>query len=181
MKGIIFVKLNQFVDELWGEEFWDALLQEATLPSEGIYTSVATYDDEELFTLVGLIMLKQELSAQQAQFAFGQWMFKELLLAAPPEAHKFTDVFEFLYGVQAVIHVEVKKLNPEAILPEFEFIQETDNSLPFHYISPRHMCYFCEGIIQGLAAHTGQTVSVEQPECVHEGGERCVMKVTKVG
>ena len=46
MKGIIFVKLNQFVDELWGEEFWDALLQEATLPSEGIYTSVATYDDE---------------------------------------------------------------------------------------------------------------------------------------
>ena len=181
MKGIIFVKLNQFVDELWGDEFWDELLQDAELPSDGIYTSVATYDDAELFTLVGLIMEKKGLTGQQAQMAFGQWMFKQLLEAAPPEAHKFTDVFSFLYGVQDVIHVEAKKLKPEAILPEFEFIEETENSLSFHYLSPRKMCYFCEGIIEGLADHTGQKVAIEQTECEHEGDARCVIKVTKVG
>tara|TARA_R110000744_G_scaffold74015_7_gene148050 strand:+ start:496 stop:1131 length:636 start_codon:yes stop_codon:yes gene_type:complete len=180
MKGIIFVKLNQFVDELWGDEFWDELLQVADLPSHGIYTSVATYDDAELFTLVSLIMEKKSLTAQEAQIAFGQWMFEQLLQAAPPEAHKFTDVFKFLYGVQNVIHVEVKKLNPEAILPEFEFLEETPTTLSFHYISPRKLCYFCEGIVQGLASHTGQQVIVEQTECEHEGDERCVMKVTKV-
>ncbi len=180
MKGIIFVKLNQFVDELWGDEFWDELLQVADLPSNGIYTSVATYDDAELFTLVGLIMEKKSLTAQEAQIAFGQWMFEQLLQAAPPEAHKFTDVFKFLYGVQNVIHVEVKKLNPEAILPEFEFLEETPTTLSFHYISPRKLCYFCEGIVQGLASHTGQQVIVEQTECEHEGDARCVMKVTKV-
>lgn len=48
MKGIVFVKFNAFVEELWGDEFWDELLDEADLPSEGIYTAVSNYPDEEI-------------------------------------------------------------------------------------------------------------------------------------
>jgi len=55
MKGIVFVKLNEFIEELWGDEFWDELLEEAELPSGGVYTTVGTYDDQEFFTLIGLV------------------------------------------------------------------------------------------------------------------------------
>ncbi|WP_413702267.1 hypothetical protein ACLKMH_05740 [Psychromonas sp. KJ10-10] len=35
-------------------------------------------------------------------------------------------------------------------------------------------------MIHGLAQHTGQEVLVTQPECEHEGGERCVLEVKKI-
>jgi predicted hydrocarbon binding protein len=180
MKGIVFVKFNEFVEELWGDDFWDELLDEAELPSDGVYTTVGTYQDQELFTLIGLIVEKKNISGKDAQFAFGKWVFKELYKAAPPGVHDFKDVFEFLHAVQSFIHVEVKKLNPDALLPEFEFLSESSHELSFHYHSPRKLCYFCEGLVHGLAAHTGQDVNVSQSECEHEGDERCVLKVEKI-
>ena len=180
MKGIVFVKFNEFIEELWGEEFWDELLGEAELPSEGIYTTVGSYDDQELFKLIGLIVDKKGISAREAQFAFGKWVFKELYAAAPEGAHVFKDVFEFLNAVQDFIHVEVKKINPDAILPEFTFLSENETSLRFHYLSPRKLCHFCEGIVHGLAEHTGQAVRVHQSECEHQGDARCVLEVEKV-
>lgn len=180
MKGIVFVKFSEFIEELWGEEFWDTLLNEANLESEGVYTTVGTYDDEELFTLIGLVVEKQNISSKEAQFAFGKWIFKELYNAAPPGAHDFKDVFEFLHAVQNYIHVEVKKLNPDALLPEFDFLSESATTLSFHYQSPRKLCFFCEGIVYGLAEHTKQKVQVSQSECEHEGDGRCVIEVVKI-
>ncbi|MBU3003340.1 heme NO-binding domain-containing protein [Paraglaciecola arctica] len=180
MKGIVFVKFNEFIEELWGDEFWDTLLDEADLPSEGIYTSVGTYDDQELFTLIQLVVEKKNISSKDAQFAFGKWVFKELYNVAPAGAHDFKDVFEFLHAVQDFIHVEVKKLNPDALLPEFEFLSETANTLSFNYLSPRKLCFFCEGIVHGLAEHTGQQITVSQLECEHEGDNRCVIEVVKI-
>jgi predicted hydrocarbon binding protein len=180
MKGIVFVKFNEFIEELWGVEFWDELLNDAELPSEGIYTTVGTYDDQELFTLIDLVVNKQNISAKDTQFAFGKWVFKELYKLAPAGAHDFKDVFEFLHAAQGFIHVEVKKLNPDALLPEFEFLSETPKQLSFHYQSPRKLCFFCEGIVHGLALHTGQQVKVSQSECEHEGAQRCVIVVEKL-
>ena len=180
MKGIVFVKFNEFIDELCGDEFWDELLDEAKLPSEGIYTTVGTYDDQELFSLIGLVVDKKNISAKDAQFAFGKWVFKELYEMASAGAHDFKDVFEFLHGVQDFIHVEVKKLNPDSLLPEFEFLSETSNHLSFHYQSPRKLCFFCEGLVHGLAEHTGQQITVSQSECEHEGGQRCVLEIEKL-
>jgi hypothetical protein len=180
MKGIVFVKFNEFIEELWGEEFWDEILDEADLSSEGTYTTVVTYDDQELFKLIGLVADRQNISEREAQFAFGKWVFKEFYSIAPSGAHDFEDVFEFLHAVQDFIHVEVKKLSPNALVPEFKFLSETSNKLSFHYISPRQLCFFCEGIVYGLAQQIGQAVNVSQSECEHEGGQRCVLVVEKV-
>ena len=180
MKGIVFVKFNEFIEEIWGEEFWDELLDEAKLPSEGAYTTVVTYDDQELFILIGLVADKQNISLKDVLFTFGKWVFKEFYNIAPAGAHDFKDVFEFLYAVQDFIHVDVKKINPDALVPEFKFLSATDNKLSFHYLSPRKLCFFCEGLLHGLAVHMGQEIKVSQPECEHEGGQRCVFEVEKI-
>ncbi|MDP5032657.1 MAG: heme NO-binding domain-containing protein [Paraglaciecola sp.] len=180
MKGVVFVKFNEFIEHLWGDEFWDELLFEAKLPSEGVYTTVGLYDDQELFTLIGLVVAKKNISAKDAQIAFGKWVFKELYAAAPPQAHDFKDAFEFLHGVQSVIHIEVKKFNPDAILPEFTFLDESPTTLTFHYQSPRKLCFFCEGMVYGLAEHTHQDVLVSHKECEHNGDSRCVLEVEKI-
>ena len=177
MKGIVFVKLGEFIEETWGDWFWDELISEANLPSQGAYTSVGTYDDEELQSILGLIEIKKQISVTDAQLAFGKWVFIKLYQAAPPDAHNFTDLFEFLHGVQNVIHVEVKKLNPDALLPEFEFIDQTEKTLTLKYISPRRMSYFCEGLIMGLSEFLKQPVKVTRS---HDQGEECILMVEKL-
>jgi predicted hydrocarbon binding protein len=179
MKGIVFVKFNDFIEKFWGDEFWDELLEEAELPSEGVYSTFVTYDDQELFILIGLVADKKNISAKEVQFTFGKWIFKEFYHIAPAFTHEFKDVFEFLLAVQNIIHVEVKKLNPDALCPKFKFLSQTPNQLSFHYQSPRKLCFFCEGIIYGLAEHTRQKIKVYQSECEHEGCQRCVLVVEK--
>ena len=179
MKGIVFVKFNEFIEETFGLAFWDQLLNEVAPPSGGAYTTVEYYDDDELFLLIGKVCEVKGLTAQQAQIAFGRWLFKELYAAAPPQAHQFKDVFTFLHGVQNVIHIEVKKLNPNVILPEFDFLDESEKTLTLRYRSPRNMCHFCEGLIYGLADFTEQAVSVNHNSCVHNGDNECVLHVEK--
>ncbi len=181
LKGVVFVKLSEFVEETWGLALWDELLQEADLASDGIYTTVCVYDDQEFFSLVSLIGNKKGITVAQAQKAFGEWIFTELYAIAPPGAHDFVDIFEFLHGVQNVIHVEVKKLNPDGLLPEFDFLFESEKTLRFHYKSPRKLCYFCEGLIYGLSKHVNQEVTVSHVECEHNNDDRCVLEVSKVG
>ncbi|MFT5813521.1 MAG: putative hydrocarbon binding protein [Psychroserpens sp.] len=182
MKGIVLIKFNEFVVERWGEEFWDGLLTTADLPSQGAFTSTVIYDDQELMTLFRLIIEKNNISIKKIQQAFGNFFFSAIYPNVPASANadKIKDVFEFLYKLQNMIHAEVKKLDPEALLPEFVFIDETPTTLVFQYKSPRQLCYFCEGLVYGLAKHTGQSVNVSQIECEHEGDERCLIKVEKL-
>ena len=53
MKGIIFSALNQVVEEKFGLEMWESLLEEIQPDSDGIYLSGEGYPDEELFAFVG--------------------------------------------------------------------------------------------------------------------------------
>ncbi|MFT4654018.1 MAG: putative hydrocarbon binding protein [Kangiellaceae bacterium] len=181
LKGVVFVKLNEFVEETWGLALWDELLQETNLDSNGIYTSVGQYDDQEFFSLVELLAHKKVITTEQTQKAFGEWIFKEFYAIAPPGAHNFVDIFDFLHGVQNIIHVEVKKLYPDEFLPEFDFLFESEDALRFHYKSPRKLCHFCEGLVYGLSKHLNQQVKVSHLECEHNNDERCVIEVTKVG
>jgi hypothetical protein len=48
MKGIVFVKFNEFFEELWEDEFWDELLDEAELPSEDIVHGLAQHTVQEI-------------------------------------------------------------------------------------------------------------------------------------
>lgn len=180
MKGVVFVNFADFVEESWGLEFWDQVLSEVAPASEGVYTTVATYPDQELFDLIGYICKVKSISPEDAQTVFGRWLFKKLHSIAPPQSKHFTDPFAFLRGVQDVIHVEVKKLNQDAILPEFRFIEEDANSLTLEYISPRNLPYFCEGLILGLGDYMQQPLEVGHTPSLDDDASQWIMQVRKV-
>lgn len=176
----MFIKLAEFVEQTWGYELWDDLLCTITLPSGGIYATLGLYDDQELIDIVSFISSQEHVSPDDVQKAFGHWIFKELYAAIPSNVLQFVDVFEFLRTIQNVIHVEVKKLHPDILLPEFEFLEETESSLTFHYKSPRKLCQFCEGLVVGLAEHTKQLIQVFHSSCEHQGDDKCVLQVNKL-
>jgi hypothetical protein len=180
MKGIVFVNFNEFINELWGDEFWDNLLNEAELPSGGVYTTFGTYDDQKLFTLICLGVDKKNIYVKYAQFVSVKWAFREFYSFAPAGVHNFTDVFESAHTVQSFIHLEADKLDTDTLPPKSMFLSETPKKILSHYQSAGKLCFLCEDILPSPATHTGQKVKVSQIGCEYESGRCCVLEVEKV-
>jgi predicted hydrocarbon binding protein len=46
------------------------------------------------------------------------------------------------------------------------------------YGSPRKLCAFAEGLIEGAAAHFEEPVTISQSRCMIRGDERCDLVIT---
>jgi predicted hydrocarbon binding protein len=46
------------------------------------------------------------------------------------------------------------------------------------YTSERRLCRLLEGLVLGTAEHYGETLAVEEIQCMHQGDPGCVFTVT---
>lgn len=174
MKGVVFTILSDMVIDQMGMETWDALLEQVELPSGGAYTSGGLYDDAELFSLVGALSEHSGIPAQDLVKAYGNYAFARLAERSPvPVEPDKMSLQDFLLSLNDVIHTEVKKLYPDADLPNFGFEQPDQNTLVMVYDSHRKLCALCEGLVEGAAAHFDTEIAVSQSQCMHDGAENC--------
>jgi hypothetical protein len=106
---------------------------------------------------------------------FGRAAVPLLAEAHPQFFAPFSSTTPFLLTINDVIHAEVRKLYPDADVPEFEFGTASEGRLALAYQSPRRLCALAEGFIDGAADHFGEQVSIEQSACMLRGDERCVI------
>ena len=93
---------------------------------------------------------------------FGRHLFSSLAKNYP---HFFPDdihFLDFLSGIHDYIHVEVRKLYPDAELPEFEVEREADDQLVIIYKSTRHMEALAEGLMEAAAKHFGESFDIQK-------------------
>lgn len=162
MKGIVFTTLFDMLEEAHGLDFVDQLIDECELPSGGAYTAVGTYSHEEIVTLVGKICELTESSPKDVLNAFGAFLFLRLADAYPDFINRSSDLLDFLENVETYIHVEVKKLYPEAELPRFECQRPSPNQLQMIYSSVRHFEDLCEGLLLGAVDKFKQPATIER-------------------
>ena len=110
MKGIVFDLLREMVEENYGLEGWQAILD--TAGSEGIYIATQTYPDEELMGLVAAASEVSTVPAGDLVFAFGEFMTPNFYQRYPKFFDDTDNLLEFLKTVDEIIHVEVRKLYP---------------------------------------------------------------------
>ncbi|MDN3698254.1 MULTISPECIES: heme NO-binding domain-containing protein [Vibrio] len=158
MKGIIFTEFLELVEDKFGLDTLDQVLQLSA--DEGVYTSVGSYNHKDLVTLIINLSKITGVSAEELQRVFGQSVFTDLLNTLPPEASllQCNTTFQFIHHVEDYIHVEVKKLYPDAQPPQFNFISETSSEMVMDYRSARCMSHVCLGLIEGCAAHFSETI-----------------------
>ena len=164
MKGVIFTTFNQMIEEKFGLDMWDELIDRVDPPSGGAYTAVDTYDDAELVAMVKELAGITQTPLPDLLFAFGQYAFKPLAASYPGAIRPDMDAKEFLQSVHDVIHVEVKKLYPDAVLPTFTYEDPAPDRLVMIYDSPRKMCPLAQGLVQGAAAHFGVRIEINVTE-----------------
>lgn len=170
MKGVIFNILEEAVTAAHGPDAWDGLLERAG--ADGAYTSVGSYDDAELFAIVGAASEVLGLPPDDIVRWFGREAIGMLFDRYPYDRdHDSTSAF--LRTLDDIVHVEVEKLYPGSIVPRFEWEGEARNHVILHYRSPRKLCTLAEGMIEGAATRFGEVVELEHRTCLKLGDAQC--------
>ena len=82
-----------------------------------------------------------------------------------------TSAFSLLSSVQHYIHVEVKKLYPDAELPHFTIEQPADGHLVMRYESERKLADFAHGMIESCLTYFGETATVSRTNLTDDGSQ----------
>jgi len=171
MKGIVFTEFLEMVEQTHSYDLVDELLNENELPSGGAYTSIGTYEHQEMVTLVVSLSKKTKTPVPDLLNAFGQYLFGTFEKGYPAFFKAAPNAFAFLESIENHIHVEVKKLYPDAQLPRFKTNRVANNTLEMIYYSDRSMADFALGLIEKTFDHYKESVSIEREDLVENGSE----------
>lgn len=162
MKGVVFTEFYEFVEEQYSPIVLQKIINGADLKSQGVYTATGTYPFCEMGALVGSAVEESGLPVSTLLKAFGRHL---LTYFVNGNAHHFEaadNTFDFLHVVEDHIHVDVRKLYPDAELPSFEMLEHTEKRFVMIYKSSRGLGDLCEGLIEGCMDHYGEEGEIKQ-------------------
>jgi hypothetical protein len=162
VKGVVFTEFLGLVEQRFGANMVDDLLDAADFPHGGAYTAVGTYPHEEMVTMVVDLSQRTGLPVPTLLTVFGGHLFERFTQAYPRFFEGHTQAFAFLSGIEAVIHTEVRKLYPDAELPGFEVAQPHADRLELVYSSKRHFEDLAQGLLQACIAHFGGGIDLSR-------------------
>ncbi|MDP9182864.1 MAG: heme NO-binding domain-containing protein [Actinomycetota bacterium] len=174
MKGVIFNLAEEVVSARFGDASWDQVLDTAGL--DGAFTSLGNYPDSDLVSLVSAASTLLDVRADEVIRMIGSGALPLLAERYPAFFTPHISTRPFLLTLNEVIHAEVRKLYPNADVPEFEFDTSDDTWLAMRYTSHRQLCALAEGFVMGAAAHYGEEAVIEQPQCMHDGADSCLLR-----
>lgn len=169
MKGVIFTKFMEMVDEHFSPEMTEQIIEDAQPPSGGAYTSVGVYDHGEILALVTALSQRTGAEAGDLVRAFGHYLFGALGKVHPEYIEGVDGTFAMLEKVHDHIHVEVRKLYPDAELPSVICERRDDDTLVVNYSSPRPFAAVAEGLIAGCVDFFGDPITVRRAEASDDG------------
>ncbi|EBA06585.1 heme NO-binding domain-containing protein [Sagittula stellata] len=160
MKGIVFTELLAMAEGVVGEAGVDEVLDGLALASGGAYSRVGNYPCSELLAIVSALAARTGVPAEDLQRRFGAWMHARFTQLYPGFFAAKDGPLHMLESIETEVHVEVRKLYPDAELPRFETSWQGE-ALRMCYVSPRPLVSFCEGLIHACGAHYGTPLRVD--------------------
>ena len=164
MKGVVFTEFLEMVEDKFGMDMADEIIDMSDLPSGGVYTSVGTYDHSEIVALVISLSKKTEIEVPDLLAVFGKHLFGRFTQGYPHFFEAEQTAFEFLESIDQYIHVEVKKLYPDAQLPKFDTQRIDENTLQMDYSSGRHFEDLAGGLIEGCMEYFKEPATISREE-----------------
>jgi len=177
MKGIVFTEFLEMVENEFGDHTLEEIIEKSDLKSGGAYTSVGTYDHLEMVQLVSNLSEITKVPVGALLQAYGKYFFKVLVDSYGSMINRFNNSFELFEEVESHIHVEVRKIYPDAELPTFE-TTSYNNRLEMIYTSSRKLSDFAYGLIQGGLAHFREKAIIKK-ELLTEDGSKVKFTLSK--
>jgi len=179
MKGVIFNTVERFIADGWGEEAYEDIVGRCPLQTRDPFVGPGTYPDADLVAIVTEAARTLDVPLEDALRAAGRFAFPHLKRKLGAAADQWDDPKAFLRALDSVIHVEVRKLYPEAVTPRFTILEPPEvPRFTLRYESPRKLCHLAEGLVEGLGDDFGVSITSEQVRCVHHGDPACDLALT---
>lgn len=170
MKGVVFTEFLDMVEGKFSADMVDEIIEITNPPNGGAYTTVGTYPHEELVAMVIALSEKTAIATKTLVFVFGQHLFDRFFVRYPNFFEGVSTAFDFLSTIESIIHVEVKKLYPDAQLPRFVTEKHTQTELILVYQSARHFGDLAEGLMQGCIEHFNERINVVREDIPTDDG-----------
>ncbi|MFC0337184.1 Haem-NO-binding [Kushneria avicenniae] len=175
MKGIIFNMFNDIVVSRFDEQTWEDILDHARV--SGAYSSVGNYADQDMFALVNAACEHLEMTPQECLQWLGREMLPQLGRLYPGMLEHYQSTFSTLKALNNVIHPEVVRYHPDAIVPVFHYHEVSDNSMVMEYRSARGICSFAHGLMLGCSDYYNEAAEIDHFQCRHRGDEHCLFRI----
>ncbi|MFO0629458.1 MAG: heme NO-binding domain-containing protein [Polyangiales bacterium] len=179
MKGVVFTEFLELVDARFGADMTESLVDGCELPSGGAYTAVGTYDHHEILTLVTALSARTGAPVAALVKAFGHHLAGAFAKRYGAFFARAGGTFPMLRSVDEHIHVEVRKLYPDAELPRFDVEHHDDTRMVLVYRSSRPFADLAEGLIEATAAHFGDTITLQRSEIETSEGTAVRFEITR--
>jgi hypothetical protein len=142
----------------------DRVIAASESSCDGAYVSVDTYPHAELLRIVSALAQAVEEDPAALIQSFGESLFGKLVVAYGHLLEDINDPFTLLEKLDGFVHFEVKKLEPEAELPEFHCDRTGSQSVTLTYNSSRALSDLAEGLLLGCFAHYRRPVRVRRQD-----------------
>lgn len=171
MKGIVFTKFLEMIEEQDGYEIVDKILLDVQPESGGVYTAVGTYPHSEIVAMVVSYAKHKEVEVSAALRVFGRYLFNVFYHNYSGFFEPNQTAFDFLESIDNYIHIEVAKLYPDAQLPKFVTERPDQDTLVMIYNSERKMSDLAYGLIEKTLEHFEEDKSIHMEHIEDDGSK----------
>jgi hypothetical protein len=168
MKGIVFTEFSQMIESAFGEDMLDDLIDATAPESGGAYTTVGTYNHKELVDMVVELSSRVDIPVPKLIHTFGVHLGKTFTEKFESFFIEAGSTIELLKQIDNHIHVEVRKLYPDAELPRFSFKEPSakSNAFELHYSSTRGFADLAEGLIDSTSTYYNEKYQIKREDWV---------------
>lgn len=167
MKGVVFTELIGMIENEFGLEVLDQVLDQSNL--EGVYTTVGDYPESELNSILGSLGKITGLSTHEMLMGFSKCFFHMLSSQYGDFFKMHKSSFDFLSALDSYIHPQARKLYPGASVPGFEPNRISEKKLELTYTSKRKMPVLARGLIDQTIAFYKEEMNVEEVMVEEDG------------
>ncbi len=154
MKGIILSEFVEFIEENLGEDAAQDIIDVSGVESGGAYSRVGLYDYQELLQLLTQTIEHTSKPADDLLQQFSDHLFMVFKRDYGGFFDGVGSAAEMLIQIDDHIHVEVKKLYPDAELPRFDYVKD-DHHLTLDYVSPRPLAVVAKALVSACLKFFG--------------------------
>jgi len=178
MKGLVFRSYLQFVEDNFGIEAVEQMIDQSKLPSNAAYSNVGTYSHDEILTMVGVLCNMKGLNPTDAVKLFGYDLFNKLAIAHKDMVAQCDNPCDFLDALDNIIHREVKKLYSNAELPSIGVKINEGKHIVLEYESSRPFADLAHGLIQSCFDHYQKKCEIEKQDLPPNDGTKAIFNIS---
>jgi hypothetical protein len=174
MHGLIFAGLRDYSLTRIGEK------ETSRLWSGHHYATTEAYDDAEFRARLDELAEATGDSAADVERGFGIFAAETTFARLYPGYYaEKRNTLDFLLGIEEQIHELVRATVRGAQPPSLHVRRLGELGVLVSYTSDRRLCGLLEGLVRGVSNHYGDTVEIEQIQCMHRDDPGCVFTVAR--